>query len=222
MSVFVWAGGGAPPPQWDLRRAGWTLADGEAAARQVELVDVRGRDANWMDMALQARPEPAMSILLGVDDGAVRAWLLKRGCGEALPASVRLEELDQRARRLRSLGDTLPRRRRVGPLVLDLLRRDACAEDRWLALHPREFDLMWRLADRPGEPVSRSRLLRDVWRLDFEPGTNSVEVHVSRLRSKLASAGLRGLIETHANGGYRLAPDKIARGRRSADRRLCA
>ena len=85
------------------------------------------------------------------------------------------------------------------------MHRDALARRRWLALHPREFELLWRLAERPGESVSRARLLREVWRLDFEPGTNTVEVHVSRLRAKLATAGIEGLVETDPQGGYRLA-----------------
>ena len=63
--------------------------------------------------------------------------------------------------------------------------------------------MLWRLAERPGKPVTRATLLRDVWRLEFEPGTNSVEVHVSRLRSKLAQAGIRGLVETDPCG-YRV------------------
>ena len=84
----------------------------------------------------------------------------------------------------------------AGPLTLDLFHRDARAGERWLALHPREFALLWRLAEQPGEPVSLATLLREVWRLEFEPGTNSVEVHVSRLRAKLALAGMPRLIES--------------------------
>lgn len=99
----------------------------------------------------------------------------------------------------------LPRRRQVGPLTLDLFHRDARHGVRWLSLHPREFGVLWRLADDPGQRVTRRELLRDVWRIHHEPETNSVEVHVSRLRSKLAGAGCEALIETVAEGGYRLA-----------------
>ena len=61
-----------------------------------------------------------------------------------------------------------------------------------------------------------------MWRLDFEPGTNSVEVHVSRLRAKLAAAGIAGLVETDPPGGYRLARPTGAAEGRPADLRLCA
>ena len=69
--------------------------------------------------------------------------------------------------------------------------------------------------------MTRGQLLKDVWRLNHEPGTNSVEVHVSRLRSKLASVGCDKLVETVPQGGYRLAgehPFMFARQPAQADR----
>ncbi|RJY10265.1 winged helix family transcriptional regulator [Aurantiacibacter aquimixticola] len=99
----------------------------------------------------------------------------------------------------------LPRWRNIGALTLDLFHRDARHGANWLGLHPREFGVLWRLSDEPGRRVSRRQLLTDVWRLTHEPDTNSVEVHVSRLRTKLALAGSAGVIETHPEGGYCLA-----------------
>lgn len=131
--------------------------------------------------------------------------MLAGGLGEALPLQVALGELTVRMERLAQSAEALPRRRRIGPVVLDLLHRDANAEGRWLALHPREFALLWRLADAPGERVPRERLLRDVWRLAHMPETNSLEVHVSRLRAKLSAAQASWLVETDPCGGYRLA-----------------
>lgn len=198
MSTFGWIAELCEPPrQWDLRRIGWTLS-ADAAGGHVRLVDARG-DAPAAD------GDPALCLFVGVDSGHERARLLDAGCGDALPASVGLAELARRARRVAERGASLPRQREVGPLVLDLLHRDARADGRWLALHPREFALLWRLAERPGETVARATLLREVWRLEFEPGTNSVEVHVSRLRAKLALAGIHGLVETGPRGGYRVS-----------------
>ncbi len=174
--------------------------------------------------AAEPAGDRSLCLFVGVDCGRERARLLDAGCGDALPASVDLPELAQRAQRIAATGGQLPRRRTAGPLVLDLLHRDARAGARWLALHPREFALLWHLAERPGEPVSRARLLREVWRLEFEPGTNSVEVHVSRLRGKIAAAGFAGLIETHPGGGYRIAPHDTpnAGSAEPRDRPLCA
>lgn len=88
---------------------------------------------------------------------------------------------------------------------LDLFHRDASLDGRWLALHPREFALLWRLAETPGRTVSQKTLLADVWRLAIEPGTNRIAVHVARLRRKLAAVGLDSLIATDGPG-YRLDP----------------
>jgi len=205
--VFGWiAVHREPPPRWDLRRFGWILSD-DPEGRHVRLVDAG---------AGVAQGDPARCLFVGVERGRERARLLDAGAGDAVPASVELPELARRARRVAERCDSLPRRRAAGPLTLDLLHRDARAGERWLALHPREFALLWRLAERPGERVARTTLLREVWRLEFEPGTNSVEVHVSRLRAKLATSGVAGLVETDPRGGYRLAAT------RSAEPRLCA
>ena len=62
------------------------------------------------------------------------------------------------------------------------------------------FGLLWRLLDQPGQAVSKQTLLRDVWHLRFQPETNSLAVHVSRLRKKLGHA----VIDTVRGIGYRL------------------
>ncbi|WP_271076939.1 winged helix-turn-helix domain-containing protein [Aurantiacibacter sp. MUD61] len=143
-------------------------------------------------------------IMIGVERPEERAQLLNLGCAEALPAETDLPELMARSQRVSDMFGMLPRWRNVGGLTLDLFHRDARRGARWLGLHPREFGVIWRLADRPGERVTRKQLLTDVWRLNHEPETNSVEVHISRLRSKLAGAGAEGMVETAPNGGYRL------------------
>lgn len=144
-------------------------------------------------------------LMLGVEVPAERAALLSKGVAEALTETIGLHELSVRAERVQDMFGMLPRWRNVGPLVLDLFHRDARHGSQWMGLHPREFSLLWRLADTPGEIVSRRQLLKDVWRIDFDPETNSVEVHVSRLRSKLSLEGCEAMVETAPGGGYRLA-----------------
>ena len=89
-------------------------------------------------------------------------------------------------------------------LRCDLLRRTACYEGRPVRLCHREFDLLLHLLLRSPEVVSRGELLREVCRIGFDPGTNVIEVHVSRLRAKLAESGAEGLIDTVRGAGYRL------------------
>jgi len=57
----------------------------------------------------------------------------------------------------------LPRFIRLGHLQLDLFHRDARMDDKWARLHPREFEVLWRLAETPGKILSRRQLLADVW-----------------------------------------------------------
>lgn len=102
-------------------------------------------------------------------------------------------------------GDALiPRFREAGHVTLDLFHRDGRVEDRWLGLHPREFELLWRLAEEPGQRMTKHQLLADVWRKNFEPETNSVAVHVARVRAKLHLFGLSHILATHPDGGYLL------------------
>lgn len=103
----------------------------------------------------------------------------------------------------------MPRFRTVGEVTLDLFHRDGRIADRWLGLHPREFGLLWRLAEQPGVRLTRRQLLAEVWRIHFEPETNSVAVHVARVRAKLEPFGLASLIATHPDGGYLVDPPAI-------------
>ena len=201
---FVWASRDASPPgRWDLRLIGWEmLVPGEDAIGDAPwLFDCRP-SSRWS--APQAVVRPGLVAAVGADDSQERGELLAAGFGEALSSRVALVELAARLTRLTQANGAMPRHRHAGPVRLDLFHRDGCAEGRWIGMHPREFALLWRLAETPGETVSRGELLRDVWRLDFDPETNSLEVHVSRLRAKLAVCGLAWLVETDPDGGYRL------------------
>jgi len=213
VTTFGWVAGMRDPPwQWDLRRLGWRLCGGRegsrAECRHVLLADARElTPAQRRGMAEAERPARRL-LMLGIEQPAERAALLTFGCAEALSPMVGLRELEARARRVDEMFGMLPRWRKVGPLTLDLFHRDARQGGRWLSLHPREFGVLWRLADEPGQRVSRVQLLRDVWRLNHDPETNSVEVHISRLRGKLAEFDCAGLVTTDPRGGYRLNADR--------------
>ncbi len=210
MKTYGWVSAQRDPPErWDLRRLGWHLCGSE---RRVECRHVLIVDAPREVVANTDRLFRHL-LMVGVDDPLERARLLTMGYAEAVPSTIGLPELEARARRVNEMFGMLPRWRTFGSLTLDLFHRDARSCGRWLALHPREFKLLWRLADRPGERVSRGQLLRDVWRLSHAPETNSVEVHVSRLRAKLAEHGCGGVVLTDPRGGYRLGePEPVARG----------
>lgn len=131
-----------------------------------------------------------------------RAELIEQGFADALSSQVSLVELGARMLKLEGLREMISQYRIIGPVRLDPFYRDAYVDGRWIGLHPREFALMWRLAAQPGERVEKAALLKDVWRLRHEPETISLEVHVSRLRAKLAVSGLGWLVQTHPEGRY--------------------
>ena len=147
---------------------------------------------------------PGSVVAVGADEAVDRARLLDTGFGDAVGTNVAMVELASRLIRLDAFTRSMPRERRAGPLVLDLFFRDARLRDKWLGLHPREFALLWRLAETPFARLSRRDLLADVWRLEHVPETNSLEVHVSRLRAKLAISHCAWLVRTHPDGGYQL------------------
>ncbi len=93
----------------------------------------------------------------------------------------------------------------IGALHIDKVKRTATREDKPLLLQPREFDLLVYLAEKQGETVTRQMLLEKVWGFEFNPQTNLVEVHISRLRNKVDKDFRDPMIHTVRGLGYRLA-----------------
>lgn len=91
-----------------------------------------------------------------------------------------------------------------GELRIDLIDRRVERAGRLIRLPLREFDLLANLARVPGRPLSRGALLKAVWRLDFDPGTNRVEVHMSRLRAKIDRDFAWPMLHTVKGRGYAL------------------
>ena len=206
MGQFLWASNGDIPEFLDLRRQGWAMADHDTAADHcVAIVHAAGLDSGrWLQLMTFTRHEERRMMLVGgANTPEVRTRMLADGFGDAVADHTSLEELEARARRLAEQASWVPRRRELATLKLDLLAREVTYRGKPLTLHPREFALLWRLSDTPDEPVSKQALVEDVMRLGFAPETNSIAVHLSRLRKKLKAAGLAGLIET-GGGGYRL------------------
>jgi len=188
---------------------GWQLLDASGACGDAEGCPLLVRPyglmfTEWLKLAGAIPAERKWMAMLDVADAQERARLLRLGFGDAVRPGMPIEEFEQRLLRLVERAQALPRHRRHGSLRLDLLAREAFVAGRGVGLHPREFALLWRLADQPGEAVSPAELLGDIWRLAFRPETNSLAVHVSRLRAKLRLSGVDRLIETMPDGSYRL------------------
>ena len=94
-----------------------------------------------------------------------------------------------------------------GDLELDRLARQVRRNIRKILLQPREFRLLEYLMLHQGEVVTRTMLLEAVWDYHFDPGTNVIDVHISRLRRKIDDGEPVQLFHTVRGAGYRLAAD---------------
>jgi len=90
----------------------------------------------------------------------------------------------------------------VGDLELDLLTRQAKRGDISIELQPREFRLLEYLMRHAGQVVTRTMLLESVWEYHFDPQTNVIDVHVSRLRGKIDKGFEPSLLQTVRGAGY--------------------
>src|ERR1700756_998601 len=95
-------------------------------------------------------------------------------------------------------------RLQVGDLELDLLTRTAKRGVADIDLQPREFRLLEYLMRHAGQVVTRTMLLESVWEYHFDPQTNVIDVHISRLRSKIDKGFDRPMLQTVRGAGYRL------------------
>ena len=208
MSDFRWLSLGDIPPVLDLRRCGWRLVAscaGDRACIAIAACCCFGLRDWKRFLSLHRRETRKLILLAGVNRSEDRARLLRLGFGDVLGSEPKMGELDARAKRLACQANMLPRRRDIGILQLDLVAREGFAQGRPLGLHPREFCLLWRLADTPNIPVSKEMLIKEVWQLDHVPESNSLAVHIARLRDKMRIAGLPELVVTVPAGGYMLA-----------------
>jgi two-component system OmpR family response regulator len=128
------------------------------------------------------------AVLAGADD-VIGPWM---DPDEALGRLLRLAEVHRRAAGHLVLGD----------LDIDLVDHSARRADRPLDLLGREYELLVHLARHCGRVQSRETLLLAIWRLCFDPGTNVVQVHVSRLRAKLDRGFPWPMLHTIRGSGY--------------------
>jgi DNA-binding response OmpR family regulator len=145
----------------------------------------------------------AVPILMLTARGEVseRVLALNSGADDYLIKPFEVEEFVARVNALlrRSTGHPSLK---LGALEIERESRRALVESKVLELTSREFGLLLHLAHRAGQVVTRTELLAQVWSTQFDPESNVVEVHVSRLRDKLGEHAW--MIETVRGRGYRL------------------
>jgi two-component system OmpR family response regulator len=174
------------------------------------VLDLRMHDVHGLVILRQVmrlRPDQRVLVLSAASDTATRVRCLELGAADFVSKPFELAEFVARVGAQLRTAPPPPeaeKHLRAAGLTLDLLRRRVDLGDgrRPVELSEREFDLLRYLMSRPDRPCTREDLLADVWQLDFDPGTNVVDVYVHRLRDKLG----RGVIRTVRNLGYVLEP----------------
>jgi two-component system OmpR family response regulator len=146
-------------------------------------------------------PVLILSALGQVDD---RVKGLRAGGDDYLPKPYSFSELLARvevlARRRSGRGEETVYR--VGDLELDRLSHRVMRGESEIVLQPREFRLLEYLMKHAGQVVTRTMLLENVWDYHFDPQTNVIDVHMSRLRSKIDKGFARPLLHTVRGAGY--------------------
>jgi two-component system OmpR family response regulator len=162
----------------------------------VALVETLRREAN-------ATPVLFLSALGEVGD---RVAGLQAGADDYLVKPYAFVELIARVEALTRRRETgsVQTLLRVGDLEMDLIARTVRRQGKEIDLQPREFQLLEFLMRHAGQSVTRTMLLEKVWEYHFDPQTNVIDVHVSRLRSKIDKGFDRPMLQTVRGAGYRL------------------
>ncbi len=143
-------------------------------------------------------------ILSALDDVDERIKGLRSGGDDYLTKPFAFGELLARVDALgrRAVDHGSERTLQVGDLRMDLLSRRVTRGSRAISLQPREFKLLEYLMRHANQVVTRTMLLEAVWNYNFDPQTNVVDVHISKLRQKLELDSERPLVRTVRNAGY--------------------
>jgi DNA-binding response OmpR family regulator len=202
-----------------LSSQGHTVVTAASASAAIDRLESKAVDLVVLDLVMpglgglavlnalnEGKKTTPVIVLSGVTDVASRVEALDRGAVDVVSKPFSLTELLARVRRNVGLTRSVPDDRclEVGGIRLDVGRRRATFRSVSASLTEREVSLLAHLMRRAGQVCHREELLHDVWQLDFDPGSNVVEVCVGRLRAKL---GQDIPIETLRGVGYGLYED---------------
>ncbi len=204
-----------------LNQAGWNVDHADNGKDGLFLATTERYDALIVDRMLPGidgltvvrtlrasdidTPAVILSALGEVDD---RVSGLKAGGDDYLVKPFAFSELMARIealiRRSRTAATAARTTLEVADLNMDLLKREVRRGAARIDLQPREFQLLEFLMRHAGQVVTRTMLLEGVWDYHFDPQTNVIDVHISRLRAKIDKGFDRPLLHTVRGAGYRL------------------
>jgi two-component system OmpR family response regulator len=143
--------------------------------------------------ALGELEDRVSGLRAGADDYLVKPYALSE-------LVARVEALGRRKDKDAGVETVL----RVGELEMNLITRQVRRQSTLIDLQPREFQLLEFLMRHAGQSVTRTMLLEKVWAYHFDPQTNVIDVHISRLRAKLDKGFDRAMLHTVRGEGYQL------------------
>jgi two-component system, OmpR family, response regulator len=183
--------------------------DGEAGLDLARKLDVDlvlldlllpGRDGlDVLEDLREAKPRLPVIAVTALDDTGSRVSGLDAGADDYITKPFSVEELAARVRARLRWAEDQSGVLKAGPLTLDMASHRAVLNGNEVALSARELELLATFMRHPGQVLSRAQLLDHVWGLDFDPGSNVVDVYVAALRRKIGS----GSIDTVRGSGYR-------------------
>ncbi|WP_394694196.1 winged helix-turn-helix domain-containing protein [Hyphobacterium sp.] len=185
------------------------LAMGRSAEYDILVVDRMLPKLDGLSVIESLRDEGVSSpvlILSALGEVDHRVEGLKAGGDDYLVKPYAFAELLARVEALARRRDPEAVRTKlvVGDLEMDLLARTVIRGGEEILLQPREFRLLEFLMKHSGQVVTRTMLLEKVWDYHFDPQTNVIDVHISRLRSKIDKPFDDALLHTVRGAGYRL------------------
>lgn len=153
--------------------------------------------------------EVPVLILSAMGEVNQRIEGLRAGSDDYMAKPFSITELVTRVQVLlkRNVSHSSETQLQVGSLSVDLLTRKACRMGQEIDLKPREFQLLEFLMRHAGQIVTRTMILEHVWDYNFDPQTNVIDVHISRLRNKIDKGFSPHLLHTVRGAGYSIRGD---------------
>jgi two-component system alkaline phosphatase synthesis response regulator PhoP len=192
--------------------------DGAEALEKIEalrpalvVLDLMLPEMDGWEVCRQVRASSSTPIIMltARDDDVDKIVGLELGADDYITKPFNPRELVARVKAVLRRTAEPPRQGRalhVGPLVIDPARREATLDGVALSLRAKEFDLLHALAEHRGLVLSREQILERVWGYDYLGESRTVDVHIARLRDKLAEG--RVIIETVWSIGYKLVTEE--------------
>jgi len=202
-----------------LEQEGFAVDDARTGNDAQTLAFVNDYDAIVLDLGLPDRhglsvlqalrnagKSTPVIVLTGAADSAMTVRALDTGADDYLTKPIVIDEFRARMRALvRRGGAKRTEQLACGNVVLNRLTRQVYVDGKECALTAKEFQLLEHFLLHHGQVVTRAELLEKVWDMHFDPGSNVVDVHVTRLRKKLDAAAADVRIGARRGMGFVLA-----------------